>query len=279
MVKADTAQSIVFTEQTAVTVGRSGLTLVSAGRQSYADGEATVREEGLPGLACVYMNSGTMHYQTTCGEWMLTANSLMWLLPDVYHNYQRQGRVDETWFVFDGPVIELLRERGAAPESAPVLEHCSQLIRNCIARAWHHCQQSQEHSAQQELAAHTLHELLLLDITQREEIIGSEDPLIVLVKKQLAEHLYVSPKSVANHFHLTYATLRRQFKERVGCTMSAYQTRCRLQQACDLLINTTDSIADIGACCGYDDPLYFSRQFSKQFGVSPRSYRQNSIVL
>lgn len=36
-----------------------------------------------------------------------------------------------------------------------------------------------------------------------------------------------------------------------------------------------DTISEIAACVGYNDPLYFSRAFKKKYGVSPSRYAKN----
>jgi AraC-like DNA-binding protein len=41
-----------------------------------------------------------------------------------------------------------------------------------------------------------------------------------------------------------------------------------------MLINTTLPISQIAEQLGYADPLYFSRKFHKQTGVSPTAYRE-----
>ena len=41
-----------------------------------------------------------------------------------------------------------------------------------------------------------------------------------------------------------------------------------------VLLETTDyNVTEIGNIVGYDNPLYFSRIFKKQKGVSPSEYR------
>ena len=42
-----------------------------------------------------------------------------------------------------------------------------------------------------------------------------------------------------------------------------------------MLISTELSVEKIAAASGYDDPLYFSRAFKKQEGMSPSEYRKN----
>jgi AraC family transcriptional regulator, arabinose operon regulatory protein len=51
--------------------------------------------------------------------------------------------------------------------------------------------------------------------------------------------------------------------------------RLRIQHAATLLATSTMPIADIAPECGFDDPYYFSRSFSRVMGFSPREYRQS----
>jgi AraC-like DNA-binding protein len=47
----------------------------------------------------------------------------------------------------------------------------------------------------------------------------------------------------------------------------------KMEHACNLLDGSNMGIAKIARQVGYEDPLYFSRQFRKTMGVSPRDYR------
>lgn len=64
------------------------------------------------------------------------------------------------------------------------------------------------------------------------------------------------------------------FRTQTNTTPLVFLTRLRLQRACELLKNTGDSVAQIAAATGYDDPFYFSRLFSQHQGLSPSAYRQ-----
>lgn len=41
------------------------------------------------------------------------------------------------------------------------------------------------------------------------------------------------------------------------------------------LLQTGDmTVQEVAFVCGYQDPLYFSRAFSKHFGISPTDYKK-----
>lgn len=70
----------------------------------------------------------------------------------------------------------------------------------------------------------------------------------------------------------------RQFREFVGESPKQYITRIRLNEAKMLLESTDYSIGHVARMVGYDNPLYFSRVFTKYMGLSPRDYRRSRLT-
>ncbi|MWB96971.1 AraC family transcriptional regulator [Agromyces seonyuensis] len=63
------------------------------------------------------------------------------------------------------------------------------------------------------------------------------------------------------------------FRAATGGGVLAYQTGLRMSRARQLLDGSTLGIAEIAIATGYQDPLYFSRLFSRTHGTSPSRYR------
>ena len=63
------------------------------------------------------------------------------------------------------------------------------------------------------------------------------------------------------------------FKEAVGKGIHGYLMGLRISSAKELLTSTDMSISEIGEMVGFHDPLYFSRAFKSETGVSPKEYR------
>ena len=77
---------------------------------------------------------------------------------------------------------------------------------------------------------------------------------------------------------MSVSTFQRRWNEAMGITPARYALGLRLQEACRLLIETSDSISEVANACGFDDEFYFSRCFRREFGIPPRSYRKDHLI-
>ena len=66
----------------------------------------------------------------------------------------------------------------------------------------------------------------------------------------------------------------RLFRMCMGMTPYSYLIRIRMERAETLLQTGDMTVQEVAFVCGYNDPLYFSRAFSRHFGVSPTDYKQ-----
>ena len=78
-------------------------------------------------------------------------------------------------------------------------------------------------------------------------------------------------------FFLSYKRLAAIFKQEMGLTMQQYHTQQRMDYACKLLRSSSLMVKEIANELGFTDVLYFSRYFHQTIGVSPQTYRKESI--
>lgn len=75
--------------------------------------------------------------------------------------------------------------------------------------------------------------------------------------------------------HMSRSNLMRVFRKATGQTPIEYLLRLRIQKSMELLRTTSLSITEIAFEVGFHDGNYFTRQFRRALGETPRSYRQS----
>ena len=66
-----------------------------------------------------------------------------------------------------------------------------------------------------------------------------------------------------------------KYKSLTGYSPIKHFLNMKMEHACHLLDSSNLSVKGVASALGYDDPLYFSRLFSKTIGLSPRAYRSS----
>ena len=88
-------------------------------------------------------------------------------------------------------------------------------------------------------------------------------------------HRSLSRQEICEHVGLSLSHFNRVFSNYMHCSPITYFLEQRFNWTIQLLKTTSLSIKEIAYRVGFDDPLYFSAQFKKRFGVSPKHYRQH----
>lgn len=84
----------------------------------------------------------------------------------------------------------------------------------------------------------------------------------------------IQVEEYAKKLHMSTCWFIRSFKQYAGMPPGKYITSIRVNKAKELLESTDYTVGEIGTIIGYENPLYFSRIFKKQTGLSPAEYRK-----
>lgn len=87
----------------------------------------------------------------------------------------------------------------------------------------------------------------------------------------------LSPNSIADFLNVSKASLYRKLKELTDKTPSEFVRKVRLAHAARLLITTRSTISEIMYMVGFSNRSYFNREFQKEYGSSPKDYRNKHI--
>ena len=116
------------------------------------------------------------------------------------------------------------------------------------------------------------------------EILHGTDDIIVPASRNLRRALIyiqthisepITLDTLSDVCHISKQHLIRRFKEELGTTPIAYINQLKVSRTKEYLQRHPEiPINEVCAELGFEDPLYFSRLFSKIYGESPSKYRQ-----
>jgi AraC family transcriptional regulator len=93
-----------------------------------------------------------------------------------------------------------------------------------------------------------------------------------LIHDRYTERLRLSDLARVVSVHPVH--LAREFRRRVGCTIGQQIRQLRIQQACRLLTESNQSLAEISLASGFPEQSQFTKTFRNSVGVTPSEYRR-----
>ena len=149
------------------------------------------------------------------------------------------------------------------------------LLRDCLAEL-------KEKSSNFRFRASLLAYEILLECGSEKQ--RNQCPELIVRAQELMEHHLsqrLSLEKLAALLGTSPTTLHREFQTHLQSSPILYFIDLKMSTARSMLLNTNMQIQEIAFRLGYDNPLYFSAEFKKRFGVSPRQFRssdgQNSV--
>ncbi|MPQ47480.1 response regulator [Marinifilum sp. N1E240] len=86
-------------------------------------------------------------------------------------------------------------------------------------------------------------------------------------------------EELADMLNMSYSNIYRKFQSLTDKTLVDFMRSFRLKKAESLLINHNFSISEIAYQIGFNDPKYFSKCFKKEYGMTPKQYKQEKQII
>lgn len=238
------------------------------------------RPKGRVDYQLLYMVSGHADYLLD-GEWQTVGEGKIVLyrphVPQLYRTYSRVPMLCR-WVHFSGTdAASLLEECGMGQGNLFFPGQCSAaetLIKSMAAEMLHRepmyriVAESQFRQALALFGRQLVQQKSPVDSSSRQKILSS----VEYMNRHYFEPIQI--EEMAEHCGLSKYHFIHLFRMTMGMTPYAYLIGIRMERAKALLQTGDMTIQEVAFLCGYHDPLYFSRAFSRNLGVSPTDYKQ-----
>lgn len=241
----------------------------------------TWRPRGRLDYQLLYVVSGKAHFYFDDAERIVTAGHMVLFQPRQEQHYEYFGtdKAEVYWVHFTGSNVKNILRRYDIPLDTPVLYSGASAIYAYLFKEMINELQTCR-TGYEELLAMYLQQILILVQRTRQEHRTSINTHIQeemeYARRYFNEHYneQISIEDYAQSRNMSVSWFQRSFKQIVNYSPMQYILTIRMNNAASLLESTDYSMAEISAIVGYDNPLYFSRLFKKQKGVSPSEYRK-----
>ena len=108
-------------------------------------------------------------------------------------------------------------------------------------------------------------------------MLSNTDRMIAKAKMIISEQLYsIDPKALADQLFVSYSSFRRTFKEYTGFSPAKYILNLKIDQAKELLTNSSAEIKEIAYKLGFENTDYFFTVFRRTTSQTPMAYRNET---
>ncbi len=239
----------------------------------------TLRENGRPDYHILYITEGKCYTQVFEKPVTINAGELFLIPPYEKHIYsfKASDRPVSCYLHFSGTGCEkLLYDIGLFPDRILNLKKSRSLenVFEKLCREFHLKKPFYE-----KLCSSYLVEFLTLAGRKNEEL---KNPVMSKNKREIDNILnvmieeYTINRPVSDYAeicHLSVSRFQHIFKACTGQTPVEYINTIRINHAKEYLINTDLSVSDIAEAVGFSDQNYFSRNFKRYTGISPKKFR------
>ncbi len=246
----------------------------------------TLRPRGRLDFQIIYVCAGTAHFHFDHAEndTVVTAGNIVVYRPKEFQKYEyyADDKTEVYWVHFTGGNVKnILRSYGISDDMRVFYVGTSLEYERIFKRMITELQRCQ--ADYEEMLTMLLRHLLILIHRQltKQHVLKNEylDSEMDLAAQYFNDNYNtdIRVEDYAASRSMSVSWFIRNFKAYTGSTPLQYLVSIRIANAQALLETTTYTVTEIGRIVGYDNPLYFSRIFHKQNGVSPSEYRKRVL--
>lgn len=241
----------------------------------------THRPRGRLDYQLLYVASGKAHFYFQGKEEIVSAGNMVLYRPKEEQRYYYYGaeHPEVYWVHFTGNNVKnILRQYGIADDIHVIHTNTSleyKRLFSLMIQELKLCKDDYE-----ELLVHYLKELLIMIHRVLINNPPGKSSFLITEMDDAVQYFHtnynqtISIENYAAKHNMSVSWFIRNFKEYTNATPAQYILSLRISNARTLLENTSYNVSEISNIVGYENPLYFSRIFKKQCGMSPSEFRK-----
>lgn len=232
----------------------------------------------MTGVNFSFLLRGSGNYLLAGREFKLEAPCVFMQLPQTFHDYGPDGEWDEIFISYRDSDLKLLLHKNFCAEG----QHLWRVGGN--AALWSSLMELKEALKLDPEQAEVdrldrLAERIILEshLSRRDRPISREESIVRQVSAELGDlsnnH---SLEDLAESHGVSIQTLRRYWSSCMKVPLSQFRSRIVMDEAAKRLVDTDEPVHAIAKALKFGDALYFSRKFSKEYGMSPVAFRERT---
>lgn len=238
--------------------------------------------EGNTSPLFIYIISGKLHIRYQNRLSIAGTGEIVLLDCNQPHSYYCSSHCEFMFFHYDGPNTVKLTNHLISQNQSPVFRIASHLDMKEMLYQLLQLLNDGEHPTDIELSCTAYH--MLCQIQSFNYVTPNAPSAISDTVAEIIEYMKINiqePMSLdilASHVNISPSYLSHLFRAETGCSPIEYLARLKINLAKTILKSTTRTISDIGISLGYSSSASFINAFTSRVGVSPKKYRNSSIL-
>ncbi|NSW89691.1 MAG: AraC family transcriptional regulator [Firmicutes bacterium] len=271
-----------FTEGRGLVDNDNYLTVVGSGYQRFITKDwSVIREKGRPDYQIIYIIKGRGFFTFNEQTYEVPEGSIAIYTPGLpqYYNYYCRDCTEVCWVHFTGNgVHRLLESMNLLDSNIYHIGYGKEFV-ELFNEITHELQVKRPRF--EELSSALLLSLLgkiarVMDESKIRKINTTFEKIFKMMHSNFNRNQQI--RDYAKECNLSVYWFIHKFKELTGFSPTAYIKQLRINEAKYLLSNFSLSISEVSFMVGYENPLYFSRVFKQETGISPRDYRKTLLL-
>lgn len=254
-------------------------------KQNYPIPQDVLRPNGRHDYSILYQASGWSHVNTGSDIIRLEAGNCIIYMPGAWQltSFSPDAGPTVYYVYFTGTAVREIMSRFNIRESLVFTVESAALFKTLFCQMTQLFRPLKAINGRQPVFDLTVIGLLfqVLDILLRsmEKKEKPERSVILPAVTYMGEHYHeqINLEQYARIVNLSVGRFAHLFTTHIGISPYRYILSLRMDEARELLENTSMGINDISVQVGFNDPGYFSRLFRKNLGCSPKEYRDRAV--